>query len=1032
MNNDINQHPKNATSPLTSATKTAIFVVGFHRSGTSAFARFCNLLGAQMPTGAGLIAPDNPTGFWEPESIVAIHDQFLASSGLSWDTVDEMPQSAFDGPNGTAARGKLRYWLARELAGTDLLVLKDPRLCMLLPLWVPVVKDLNIRPVYLIPFRNPLETAQSLKQRNSLPISLGLALWSQYIVATERHTRQAPRVFVSYDALLQDWSRCAAMISRRLDLRWPVDFMVAQPRIDEFLSARLRHHEATWASLMQIPESNLWIQGLYRTLKRLENDPSLDVAGEIGEAAQNLKTLWLVTRQAQAYASGLKDQIQAANLAAEQLQRDHTTESAKLKDQIQAAKLDLQRTGIERDHLASIETQLRRQIYDFEHSRSWRYTRPLRQFRGAVRLKFSWILSLSRRSASVIRHQGLMAFFTRARGYLHNRWRYQWKRFPRAFSDQSMHVQKKESDPVIIASVIIPVYDRTDILRQAITSALNQTVGNIEVILVTDGSPPETVAVVNEFRRDPRVRVFNYPEKSGTAVRGRNKGILEARGKYIAFLDSDDIADPQRLEKSLPVLETGAADVVYGAWKAMLDGSRKMEDLLHDQVVVSPNCDLKMLLQVCVPCQSTVTVRKSLFDKVGLLKRHMRYREDHELWVRLAHYGARFQSIPEVLVQLRLHKGNNELNFKADDHQWAEALQAEYKLPGPKPKKIVFILPGVGISGGVAVVFKHALALMEAGHDVTIVNIGVEQKCDWFPDNSIPIVHGSDERDYLFDNIDLLFATGWSTVEWLERYRAKRKLYFVQSDERRFVDEYGLKQKIHNEYKTPCEYVTIARWLKAMLKDEFGHEAAYVPNGIDLKALYPGSPLSPKCGPRLRVLIEGPITIPFKGMADAHAAIATLDCDIWIVSSSGRPPPHWRYNRFFEAVPFTGMREIYASCDIFLKMSRIEGFGLPPLEAMACGCAVVIGRVEGCDEYAKNGYNAIVVDQGNIEAAKCAVQHLINDQALRQKLVTNGFQTARQWTWENATKAMLAVVVGPDADNDDSSGKRVDKVGSKM
>lgn len=95
-----------------------------------------------------------------------------------------------------------------------------------------------------------------------------------------------------------------------------------------------------------------------------------------------------------------------------------------------------------------------------------------------------------------------------------------------------------------------------------------------------------------------------------TPFAGATKGILEARGRYIAFLDSDDIAAPDRLEVCLPLLESGQADVVYGSWRAKLDGTRMIDGLVDGQVVHSPDCDLDMLLKVCVPCQSTVMVRR--------------------------------------------------------------------------------------------------------------------------------------------------------------------------------------------------------------------------------------------------------------------------------------------------------------------------------------------------------------------------------------------------------------------------------------
>jgi glycosyltransferase involved in cell wall biosynthesis len=571
---------------------------------------------------------------------------------------------------------------------------------------------------------------------------------------------------------------------------------------------------------------------------------------------------------------------------------------------------------------------------------------------------------------------------------------------------QTTHVTSRK----VLVTVIIPIYDRTDVLRSSILSALNQSISSIEIILITDGSPSNTLDVVREFSCEDRVKIFNFPLASGNAVRGRNKGILEANGQYIAFLDSDDLAAFNRIELCLPYLENGEADVVYGGWQAVLDGTREVQGIADGQAVSSPDADLEMLLQACVPCQSTVMLKKVFLEKYGFLKPSMQYREDHELWVRLAYNGARFKSVSKILTKLRLHNGNNELNFKAQDDHWFSKVLSEYKILGPRPKKIVFILPGVGISGGIAVVFKHAALLMSASHDVLIVNVGGPGDGSWFPDNPVPIVHISDTREYLFRNIDLLFATAWSTVEWLGRFESKRKLYFVQSDERRFSDDPAVKRKIHDTYLTPCEYLTEAFWIQKLLLEEFGHASTYVPNGLDTSRFRPDSPLKPKRFGRARVLLEGPICIPFKGMADCYAAVAGLDCEIWIVSSAGKPPEDWQYDEFFEGVPFSEMRKLYSSCDIFLKMSRIEGFFGPPMEAMACGCAVVVGKVSGYDEYIIHEKNALVVEQGDILGARDSVRRLIDNEPLRQQIIKGGFETVPNWSWEISAAAMLRLV----------------------
>ena len=88
------------------------------------------------------------------------------------------------------------------------------------------------------------------------------------------------------------------------------------------------------------------------------------------------------------------------------------------------------------------------------------------------------------------------------------------------------------------------------------------------------------------------------------------------------------------------------------------------------------------------------------------------------------------------------------------------------------------------------------------------------------------------------------------------------------------------------------------------------------------------------------------------------------------------------------------MKNIYSSADIFLKMSKVEGFFGPPMEAMACGCAVVVSKVTGYDEYIKHNFNALVVESGDVSGAREAIKKLLIDSDLSEStsiIFLNGF-----------------------------------------
>lgn len=231
-------------------------------------------------------------------------------------------------------------------------------------------------------------------------------------------------------------------------------------------------------------------------------------------------------------------------------------------------------------------------------------------------------------------------------------------------------------------SVVIPIYDRTEELRQAIDSILAQNFMNYEILLICDGSPKKTMAVVKTYASNSKVRTFNFLDTSGNPCRGRNKGIEMARGKFITFLDSDDLAVPDRLEKTLYHFLTKKVDVVAGAIQYMTNNKKMCRGFYNGQIgYTSPQCNYKLLLQGNRLSICTVSVKTRCLKKHGGFRKAMRYREDHELWLRLAYHGCTFHNTPEVLAHYRIHEENAELNYLENDHIWFEQALELHKKP---------------------------------------------------------------------------------------------------------------------------------------------------------------------------------------------------------------------------------------------------------------------------------------------------------------------------------------------------------------
>jgi hypothetical protein len=243
----------------------AILVLGMHRSGTSALTRILSLCGASLPR--RLIGPasqNHESGFWEPAEIVALHDEILAAAGSSWYDLRSFPSTWFDLPAATPFADRLARLIETEFGTAPLIILKDPRLCRLLPLWRNVLARLKIEPLAVIPIRHPLEVAASLQRRDGFGEGVALLLWLGHFLAAEHDSRDLRRCFVTYDQILADGPGTAERVGRILAVPWPRPPKQAAPEIAAFLSSSLRHHALGDGSVLARPDLPRQITETYR------------------------------------------------------------------------------------------------------------------------------------------------------------------------------------------------------------------------------------------------------------------------------------------------------------------------------------------------------------------------------------------------------------------------------------------------------------------------------------------------------------------------------------------------------------------------------------------------------------------------------------------------------------------------------------------------------------------------------------------------------------------------------------------------
>ncbi len=175
----MSSHP---ISQRPAPSRVAVVVIGMHRSGTSALAGAIGMLGLAMPHDLMPAQSDNPRGFHEPVGVAELNDRILTERGGGWDRPTIIPAAAGEAiaatylPDAVAA-------LQTSFGDRTPVILKDPRISLLRPLWERALRELDYEPRYVLIHRNPLDVAASLEARNALPQQHCFRLWLSYVLA---------------------------------------------------------------------------------------------------------------------------------------------------------------------------------------------------------------------------------------------------------------------------------------------------------------------------------------------------------------------------------------------------------------------------------------------------------------------------------------------------------------------------------------------------------------------------------------------------------------------------------------------------------------------------------------------------------------------------------------------------------------------------------------------------------------------------------------------------------------------------------
>lgn len=338
------------------------------------------------------------------------------------------------------------------------------------------------------------------------------------------------------------------------------------------------------------------------------------------------------------------------------------------------------------------------------------------------------------------------------------------------------------------------------------------------------------------------------------------------------------------------------------------------------------------------------------------------------------------------------------------------------------------------------VTIQHASGLAQRGHQVTLVfpAYACPDYLD-LPDNLdlVPVQIGKSARRFLgyFATVfalgraipacDVVLANSWQCVYPAlisQRCRSNKRIVLLLQHLDSVINlgrpwpvRWRNQVMFEYIYRLPIQKIVVSSWLQRTLKEQYKQTAICVPNGVDGAAFTGGR--TPQWRPSIEhydVLCLARAA-KWKGFQDVVTAVRELAADdprVRLVVATRDPLDLPADFPVVLVRPQNDMElgQLYQSCSVFVLSSWLEGFGLPALEAMACGVPVVTTDCGGVDDFARDGENCIVVPPRQPARLRCAIQSLKQDEGLARRVALSGHLTAQEFTLRKSTERMDAIL----------------------
>jgi len=335
--------------------------------------------------------------------------------------------------------------------------------------------------------------------------------------------------------------------------------------------------------------------------------------------------------------------------------------------------------------------------------------------------------------------------------------------------------------------------------------------------------------------------------------------------------------------------------------------------------------------------------------------------------------------------------------------------------------KITFLCPHLRIAGGVRAILTYADRLTEAGHEVKVV-VPAKGRAragwralrgvgpSWIPGFRARVVWVDRWRPSALPDGNVLVATAWQSAGAVADAPARcgAKFYFVQHYESLY---HGQAEAVDTTYRLPLRKIVISTWLRDIMRERFASEAEILVTPVD-PVLFHAVPVTVTSSrPRVLMLHHD---YAWKGTADGFETVARVKKrvpDLHLVGFGvSAPQAPSGYDEFHADPPQDRLAALYSGCEIYLCPSWDEGLGMPPMEAMACGAALVTYDNGGCRDYAYDDETALVARRRDVSDLAAKLERLASDDDLRRRIAAAGSAFVRNtFDWGRAVRRMEAI-----------------------